>query len=386
MNMNVGLKESLGWNSNQETIASDLRKQRSSTSATKGQSAALEAPIGKSDADFALTASSRATLQTTRPPGALVAYSVVPGIFQNNYYDFIQKQSTENGGAKEEGVTNTSKISALSIQRYLASTQRLGITDPQSLRFVEGQILRELMASDHSVRNHELAHVIAGGQYITGGGPKYQTVRGPDGKSYAIASDITIDTSEIPNNPAETLKKAREIRKAALSPSEPSAQDLDVAAKAVAMEAKAQRDLERLAQQVAQERAAARDLIQPPDNSELPDATDQQSSAAASAAIGTGTSSDNARAQLAFAKLEGISPVVIAPATQSEEFLLASTRQSDEVNILTAEDKASLIPDFKKIQGAIAEAARYFSISEFAADQYDKLVKPQSGDFVSAYV
>ena len=101
--------------------------------------------------------------------------------------------------------------------------------------------LRELKQRDAEVRAHERAHMAAGGQYVAGG-PSYEYQQGPDGRQYAIGGHVTIDASSIPDDPEASAAKARQVRRAALAPGEPSAQDRAVAAKAAAQEAKAARE------------------------------------------------------------------------------------------------------------------------------------------------
>lgn len=100
--------------------------------------------------------------------------------------------------------------------------------------------LAKLQRTDQQVRAHELAHLAAGAG-ITGGA-HYELTTGPDGKAYAVAGEVAIDTSP-GKSPAETLAKARQIRSAALAPAEPSGADRAVAAKAAAMAAEAQQQL-----------------------------------------------------------------------------------------------------------------------------------------------
>ncbi|HJW72785.1 MAG TPA: putative metalloprotease CJM1_0395 family protein [Geothrix sp.] len=106
------------------------------------------------------------------------------------------------------------------------------------------RVIAELRAADQRVRAHEAAHKAVGGDLIQGGA-SFTYVRGPDGRSYAVAGEVSIDTSPVPGKPAATLAKAQQIQAAALAPADPSPQDRSVAAAAAAMAAQAQRDLQR---------------------------------------------------------------------------------------------------------------------------------------------
>jgi hypothetical protein len=100
----------------------------------------------------------------------------------------------------------------------------------------------ELKMTDQKVRTHEQAHVAAGGAYVTGG-PTYQYQTGPDGRRYAVGGEVGIDTSPVKDDPEATIRKMQTVKKAALAPADPSAQDRSVAARAAQEEAKARQDL-----------------------------------------------------------------------------------------------------------------------------------------------
>jgi hypothetical protein len=102
--------------------------------------------------------------------------------------------------------------------------------------------LQELKSVDRAVRAHELAHLSVGGRYVTSGA-NYQYERGPDGMNYAVAGEVSIDTSEIPGDPQATLAKQLIVLRAALAPANPSAQDRRVAAQAVSKIQQARVDL-----------------------------------------------------------------------------------------------------------------------------------------------
>lgn len=106
----------------------------------------------------------------------------------------------------------------------------------------EQREVEELRRRDAEVRRHEAAHKAAAGQYARGG-PTFEYQTGPDGRAYAVGGEVSIDTTPIPNDPQATIRKADVIRRAALAPEEPSAQDRKVAAEAQALRAKAMKEL-----------------------------------------------------------------------------------------------------------------------------------------------
>lgn len=99
----------------------------------------------------------------------------------------------------------------------------------------------ELKQIDLKVRAHEQAHMSAGAGLIRGGASfSYET--GPDNKRYAVAGEVSIDTSP-GRTPEETIPKAQHIRAAALAPADPSPQDHGVAAQASQMEGQARQEV-----------------------------------------------------------------------------------------------------------------------------------------------
>jgi hypothetical protein len=110
---------------------------------------------------------------------------------------------------------------------------------------IDQQNLQKLSTLDREVRNHERAHAAVGGQYA--GAPIYSFEKGPDGVNYAVSGEVPISTSSVSGDPQMTIEKAEIIRRAALAPAEPSAQDRKVAAVAVQMAAEAHTELLQMA-------------------------------------------------------------------------------------------------------------------------------------------
>lgn len=105
------------------------------------------------------------------------------------------------------------------------------------------QIVRELSARDREVRAHEQAHKAVAGQ-LSQGAPSYTYERGPNGQLYAVGGEVQIDTSAVKGDPQATIQKAEQIKRAALAPANPSAQDRSVAAQATQMAAQARAELQ----------------------------------------------------------------------------------------------------------------------------------------------
>jgi hypothetical protein len=90
-------------------------------------------------------------------------------------------------------------------------------------------IIRDLSARDREVRAHEQAHASVGGQYAGAASFTYQ--RGPNGVSYAVGGEVPISAPS-GGDAQSRLQAAEQIKRAALAPANPSAQDRQVAAQA----------------------------------------------------------------------------------------------------------------------------------------------------------
>lgn len=105
----------------------------------------------------------------------------------------------------------------------------------------EERRVEELAKTDRKVRQHEQAHMAAGGALVISGA-SYEYETGPDGKRYAVGGEVGISLAE-GRTPEETLQRARQIRAAALAPADPSAQDRRIAAAAGQMEMRAMQEI-----------------------------------------------------------------------------------------------------------------------------------------------
>ena len=112
-----------------------------------------------------------------------------------------------------------------------------GLGQP-ALNEEEQKQVEELKRRDAEVRRHEAAHKAAAGSHASGG-PSFEFQAGPDGRRYAVGGEVQIDTSPVSGNPRATIAKLQQIRRAALAPANPSAQDRSVAAQAAQAEREA---------------------------------------------------------------------------------------------------------------------------------------------------
>lgn len=128
-----------------------------------------------------------------------------------------QQLNTQNDSAQDNG------------QDASAGKENAEEKQQQQQQQTEQQQLTELKRRDAEVRAHEQAHASLGGQYANA--PQYEYERGPDGRRYAVDGEVSIDISAA-STPQETIRKAQQVKAAALAPAEPSAQDLRVATEA----------------------------------------------------------------------------------------------------------------------------------------------------------
>jgi len=144
----------------------------------------------------------------------------------------------------QAGAVRGGRTAALDLKTLLALQQRRRDEperrDAQGLTEEQRQEVAQLKKRDREVRRHEQAHANAGGPYA--GQPSYDYVTGPDGRQYAVAGHVNIDTGSVPGNPKATVRKMATVKRAALAPMEPSSKDRAVAA--AAEQAKRQAELE----------------------------------------------------------------------------------------------------------------------------------------------
>lgn len=155
----------------------------------------------------------------------------------------IQNQNTAlspdtNGETAKAGEESSRKDNTEAAQNPFPGESR----EFAELSQAEKQLVNELKQTDTEVHSHEMSHLAAAGSLAISG-PSYDYQKGPDGKKYAVAGEVHIDTAPVPGDPEATLQKMQQVKRAALAPADPSSQDRRVAAKATAAAAKARAEL-----------------------------------------------------------------------------------------------------------------------------------------------
>lgn len=157
---------------------------------------------------------------------------------------FAQIQSA---GQNPEGADSTGTTQEAEEEKEVdPNTPRAANGEP--LTEEEQAELQDMKSRDEEVRVHEQAHQSAGGQYASA--PHYEYENGPDGKRYVTDGSVNIDVGE-ESDPQATIDKMQVVKRAALAPAQPSAQDRRVYAEASQKEAEARRELNEQRQEEA---------------------------------------------------------------------------------------------------------------------------------------
>lgn len=176
-----------------------------------------------------------------RPPAAAVSNAAVSAAAAPEGAPGLRDRSGRAPGRTERSGRSPQPSEGTNARGRESSAPASGTRTPQDLSPEDRRELERLKRRDREVRNHEQAHASVGGQHA--GPPQYSYERGPDGRLYATEGEVSIDVSPIPGNPEATLRKMQQVRRAALAPAQPSAQDRRVAALADRRAAEARREI-----------------------------------------------------------------------------------------------------------------------------------------------
>lgn len=143
--------------------------------------------------------------------------------------DGTQTRRPVGGASSSQGLSSGETLLGAQQQKEAGSTNTGEAKGADDLTEEERAQVAKLKQIDAKVRAHERAHAAVGGQYA--GAPSYSYTRGPDGQSYAVGGEVSIDIGA-EDDPHATLQKASQVAAAALAPADPSGQDRAVAAAA----------------------------------------------------------------------------------------------------------------------------------------------------------
>ena len=185
-------------------------------------------------------AATQSTAASTQSTAATTKQVAEPAVTQQGSEHIAIQQGTEPAstdsavGTSKQAESETNKSQANSAQ------QRDKGIDGEELTEEEQAEVEEMKNRDAEVRTHENAHKSAGGQYAAA--PSYTYETGPDGKRYITDGEVSIDIGE-ESDPQDTITKMQVVKRAALAPAQPSAQDRQVYAEASQKEAQARQEL-----------------------------------------------------------------------------------------------------------------------------------------------
>ena len=187
------------------------------------------------------------------------------GISQATGYQLVaQREQLEatlprgGGVAKEAAKVDDSQAAAKTASTSggsaaNTSSKRASNLGPRQLTAEQQRAVGELQQIDRPLRAHEQAHLAAGREVITSAA-NFTYTYGPDGKQYAVAGEVGIDTAP-EDKPQANIDKGQLIQKAALAPRDPSPQDYRVASIGSQLEAQGRADL--MHQQASQAESAS---------------------------------------------------------------------------------------------------------------------------------
>ena len=186
-------------------------------------------------------------MQTATQSYGTLAYMQIQGTssFSRNRdaKSSLQQSAGSNNSSRHDDSVNLStagiQLSRKDEKSFIPADQKG--TDQKTLSQEELKTVTELKSRDAEVRAHEQAHLSAAGGHATGGAT-FSYTTGPNGKQYASAGKVPIDTST-EDTPEATILKMRTIRRAALAPASPSSADRAIAAQASAKETQAMKKM-----------------------------------------------------------------------------------------------------------------------------------------------
>lgn len=167
------------------------------------------------------------------------------GISAAKGVDLVMQRDQVSTTLPQDGASASSKQEA-------TAEAKKQVAAPRELTPAERRQVSELQQIDRTVRAHEQAHISAGRGVVTSGA-NFTYTYGPDGKTYAVAGEVGIDTSP-ERKPEANIDKGIRIQAAALAPRDPSPQDYQVAAVGSRLEGQGRSDL---VHQQQEERIAA---------------------------------------------------------------------------------------------------------------------------------
>lgn len=105
-------------------------------------------------------------------------------------------------------------------------TKETEATAKEKLTPEQKQQINQLKQIERKVEAHEQAHKSVGGQFA--GAMSFSYTKGPDGRRYKTGGEVSISVPS-GDDPQKLIGQLMQVKRAALAPSDPSAQDIKVA-------------------------------------------------------------------------------------------------------------------------------------------------------------
>lgn len=186
-------------------------------------------------------------------------YSSVPRLYSklatNPYSSKPIKSAIASGSIIDVTVGKNGEVSAGKKNGIITGSEKpLSVGDQQQKQraeMYEKIAVDKMLNIERQVTSHEQAHKAVAGQFA---GPiSYDYVSGPDGKKYIVGGDVPIYAPE-GRSPEETIQIMERVKRAALAPADPSAQDVSVAAQAAQIQMAARAEMSAQSAQMTEQK------------------------------------------------------------------------------------------------------------------------------------
>ncbi|QHE53957.1 putative metalloprotease CJM1_0395 family protein [Pontibacillus sp. HMF3514] len=153
----------------------------------------------------------------------------VQGNPQHAVYNSIVRSSNHSVQNQFDSNHSHKNVPSSNSERVALDTEKKDLHYGEQLSPEQKRQISELKAVEQKVKAHEQAHRSVGGKFA--GGISYDFQKGPDGQEYIIGGEVPVQMPKS-EDPEETIQAMEQVRRAALSPANPSSQDMQVASKA----------------------------------------------------------------------------------------------------------------------------------------------------------
>ncbi len=175
------------------------------------------------------------------PTVSYVNYIHQPNKVQETSTENIEKSSSYDMEIDDKAMISDESKQLLENEKKAANKNNNGkstdehkvnssTSEEENLSEEEKKELEKIKERDKEVRRHEEDHKAAAGS-LAPASAQYEYTQGPDGKMYVKDGEVDLKVKE-EDDPEKAKKNAEQLKRAALAPEEPSAQDMKVAQEA----------------------------------------------------------------------------------------------------------------------------------------------------------